>query len=428
MKKVLLILILGFLCSQSGCTIGKKPPLDITLENLSNIQTNTPIIINSADLSTNTPQIEPTKETEVNKCFPMVDFWIEQSHYDKLPGMLILQSGSLPFTFTAKQSDILNLPEHSSNYSISPNIEKFSYIIRETESPTGKWLVVMDIFGGKDKIALPERLDAEWAYSYWLDNERLAFNIYINAVGGTVFPVATFNPSTGEMNELPINFPNLEPSNQGVRKLFLESDMVFDPSLRYVAYLETLENGNKNFVLWDRELEAVVASVPTKWNFLNKPIWNSGGDKVYFPVTDFDKKTQQEYSELFQIETNGTITKLTYFEGLAKKPLIAVASLSPDGRKIAYWWQYHQGYDFSSYALSVLDLDTLDIVNLCINPTSKEPTDPIWSPDSNYLAIWNITKSPGPNDSELLIINLEEEWQGILFTNTRILGWLKAPE
>lgn len=428
MKKGFLILIIGILCIQSGCTLSEKKITTTPQEDPAFQITETPFLNSTEEDATNAPQTERTLESETEKCFPLKDLWAEQRPYDKLPGMLILQTGSLPFTFTTTQSKMFNLPEHSSNYSVSPDREKFFYFIRDLESPTGKWLVVMDIFGGKDKIALPERLDAEWAYSYWLDNERLAFNIYINAVGGTVFPVATFNPSTGEMNELPINFPNLEPSNQGVRKLFLESDMVFDPSLRYVAYLETLENGNKNFVLWDRELEAVVASVPTKWNFLNKPIWNSGGDKVYFPVTDFDKKTQQEYSELFQIETNGTITKLTYFEGLAKKPLIAVASLSPDGRKIAYWWQYHQGYDFSSYALSVLDLDTLDIVNLCINPTSKEPTDPIWSPDSNYLAIWNITKSPGPNDSELLIINLEEEWQGILFTNTRILGWLKAPE
>jgi Tol biopolymer transport system component len=101
--------------------------------------------------------------------------------------------------------------------------------------------------------------------------------------------------------------------------------------------------------------------------------------------------------------------------------VIGQASLSPDGNFIAFW----MGRDYQILPkLGVLDLRTLQVTNYCIPGSRNGSWAPIWSPDSNYLAVMSdVTLA----ESYAVIVSVEGEWAAKVGEGYLPEGWMVSP-
>ena len=344
------------------------------------------------------------------------------------PGILVLSP--------AGELSLLNFREHTKR-SIAGDFWTVG------ASPNGKWLsyviftpidngadVTMDLIvestDGEKQAQLS--FDPNWFTGIdipWLDNERMWFPV-LNKKDVNP-PTLVLNPFTGEQQILLADYPNFNPyyyGPVGTPPLFFDdSNVAYDPSLRYVAYPQNADDG-LYVALWDRETERTVAKVFSGGLYELRPLWLPDGSA--FVVAAFpDKDTPLR--EWFLMGGDGEIRQLTHLGKLySKYGFGQTASLSPDGRYLVFG--LYVG-DFGPRDLVILDLHTLEMVNTCL----KLSTIPFWSPDSQYLAVshWDADKM----QSSVIVLDVEEGWAATVFTDdneamhtTLPRGWLVSGE
>jgi Tol biopolymer transport system component len=130
--------------------------------------------------------------------------------------------------------------------------------------------------------------------------------------------------------------------------------------------------------------------------------------------------------EWFSIDRTGEINQLTHFEDYFTEADIEMASISPNGRYLAFWLSVNPS-TYPGYNLAVLDLETRQVVNYCIpgSPT-KYSVEPVWSPDSRYIALVDYYDKK-TSDSHVILVDPAEEWAARVAENLAPLGWMIAP-
>jgi WD40 repeat protein len=124
------------------------------------------------------------------------------------------------------------------------------------------------------------------------------------------------------------------------------------------------------------------------------------------------------------VSRDGKIRQLTYFEKMYSKYRFGTnSSLSPNGRYLAFGLHIGDPASNEPKELIILDLQTLESINTCI-PIFDYGADPIWSPDSQYLAM-SASKS-------VIVLSVEQGWAVKAFTeeekNWELGGWLDSGE
>jgi len=104
---------------------------------------------------------------------------------------------------------------------------------------------------------------------------------------------------------------------------------------------------------------------------------------------------------------------------------IGGASLSPDGKKIAFWL-YLRPSPYVDQQLAVLDLERQQVTNYCIpGSLHLDAARPVWSLDSRYLAVQNQYEL---NKGRIILVDTQQEWAVEIAEIIPIgwpAGWLK---
>jgi hypothetical protein len=424
MKKLILISLILPIFLVDGCN-----PISSSEQSHINISTSLPVINSSETVFLEPTSLPPKVAPAGKECYFEKDFQEESDLLSNLPGKLILQQWGEDQESLPKKIALEYLPKDSIPGNVSPDGKHVSYVVDVSKNNTKGYLYVDDYQGKKIEKLLPSSLS--W-FSSWLNDQEIVFQNKPLTSEITILQQLTINPFSGETQQLPAKFPGLKPTLTTAAMNFYDKDMVFSPDKKYVAYMSTSNYPDVRFVLWDIKNNKVIAYLKAEENYGANPIWSSDSEKVFFPISHDPSMTYDLRTEKlgwYEIRTDGTITQLTDFSQMQKPPIIRTSSISPDGKKIAFWWQTYQEnnpeYNYSNDTLSILDLRTNTISNFCGDTIIGDPSIPVWSPDSRYITTssryYQRDGNPGVNTT---LIDTVNNWYGKLFEHAKVVGWM----
>lgn len=304
-------------------------------------------------------------------------------------------SGSLALVSSNYQSQGSYLLDLAEDRRTSLPNSGFEGINDAVPSPDGRWLayqvmnestkngllMLVDSSGEEAKqINLDELFPAENVILVdWLDNQRILL-VKVGKTGLLDNKTVILNPSTGEWSQDQSSYEDiysLYPQYFYLWGRNFRTLRIFHPTLKWVIY--------KSFdgvVLRDltrkeniKEFQDNVAP------HSSGPVWSPDGESF---IIDLDSPTGRN---LYLVSTTGEAKQITSFEGRPSGALMDF-TWSPDGQSIAFWLATQRGVN---YALTILDVNTLEMKSLCIQPFSYKQTDPsgyiYWSPDGESLVV-----------------------------------------
>ncbi|RPI89355.1 MAG: hypothetical protein EHM40_20955 [Chloroflexi bacterium] len=378
-----------------------------------------PVTLSPTLLPTKTPVptgIEPVK----SQCFEVLPALPSEV---ALPGILVLS-----------KPDGLSLLD----FSQQTRREIAGLINAVSVSPNGKWLsytfiaedvdekIVIESADGKIQTEIPTRQG--WLIFdkvLWLDNERLWFPVFPEIRKGEIAPTVIINPFTGEQKQLSSAYPGIKRYQFGFATApglhFQYSSVVYHPSLNLVIYPEEGESG-WYITLWDKQSGKVLARIPEGGLYGHLPMWFPDGSR-FVVVARWNWDRPREW---FEVSQDGGLRQLTHFEdSYADFDIGQYASLSPNGRYLAFGLSpTEDGGVTSLKELLILNMETLETINTCI--TLDYPA-PVWSSDSQYLAV--LTRRSTNKPSGIAVLDIRQGWAAKISEEpkTHPMGWLESP-
>jgi hypothetical protein len=358
---------------------------------------------------------EATAGTITNRCLEVAKGLPPAS---RAQGMIVLAEQH-PSVLDITTGNKLALTDGKWQLSTSPNGEWLASQFVDNQNEV--WLAVENAEGSHQT---PIPWNDDWfLLGGWLDNEH----IWISHLTEPL--VTVVNPFSGEQQMLVPDFPGIETiADAGEHYVLGASSVLYNPSLNLAVYPRLESDGYVYIVLWDRQAGRVLAKVKdTSKSFSYRAIWSLDQKEVYVTVADQwdSSKPEQLIYNFYSLAQDGQVKQLTNFGNSFTYNSIGSASLSPNGRKIAFWLDLDRSAQ-ENQQLATLDLDNLQVTNYCV-PGSyvNDAPAPIWSLDSRYLAVYN---SYEPNVERVILVDIKEGWAAEvaeIVPHGWPAGWLK---
>jgi Tol biopolymer transport system component len=353
---------------------------------------------------------------------------------EKLNGVLVLappsEASMESAYFYNLETGNKNPIQHKENerirhFSVSPNGQWLAYekdILDQTEHVTNSYLVVTDYSGSEQEIITLQA--SEWQYGwrgYWLDDQHL-----IIGQSQEPNPMGTsrvVNPSTGEEQTLQDwpKYPNISLSHAYDMRFSWNVAIIYDSSLRWVVYpAESSKdiNSKPSLVLWDRQVQKVVANILLIPYPLDRPKWSPNGSQFAFSKSIIDHRGPPNRYELFSVDQDGLLSQLTQLTNFYNNVFIDQFSWSPDGHKIGFWMIVD---GFNDKIFAILNLDTQQVTNYCVPGDSL-----IWSPNGQQVIVRSFIKDS--NQWQILLVNIEHNYAAVIMDDKLLpVGWMVSP-
>lgn len=207
--------------------------------------------------------------------------------------------------------------------------------------------------------------------------------------------------------------------------------IIYDPAFTRAIYPRYLSDDKETFTyaLWNLSSNGLITTLEDAfWTYslytdiFPRPFWSPDGSQFVFRGVKQVSDDLVEF-ELFRVGRDGQIeqlTDLTLISHIDDQNL----SWSPDGRYIAMflnpWGQ--SPYETAAH-LAVLDTVTLEIkdFNVLISEEGSHTRPPIWSPDGNYILIFDSA------NEQTLFVDLAQNIAIPLVEDMEPVGWMLAP-
>lgn len=302
---------------------------------------------------------------------------------------------------------------------VSPSANRLAYDIPSIE-PDKTQIVIISADGEEQqRIVWGEKTDIVLAG--WLDDERLLLNY--GADPESPWSTLVFNPFTLEREHIVPDYPDFCLCADAMsRVVFVTAPQALEPSLRYAVYPRwgrTDEKGGFFFSLWDRQEGRELAKIREGSDFYIDPLWNRIGK--FFLIAASTNVDYGHVMEWYRVETTGEVSRLTHFGDSYANAEISSASLSPDGRYLAFWLDVKSS-EGRNQQLAVMDLTTEITTDYCIPGGDAWP--PIWSPDGHYLVV---ESNPEVNHYVEIMVDTVNGWAAQFGENMHPYGWMKSP-
>ena len=370
---------------------------------------------------TRTPALPPAYVLQ----YRPIDIGLHLPDNASLPGSLVLGNNQKTYLWDLTQQTTQDLRGSPSCLSTSPD---------------GRWLISCKLSerfqSGVELMvtSFDQQQTRRWAFGSswtwdfgvtWLDDNQLQFNVKQahSSTTGT-YDAGIVNVATGARQVIASDYPNLIQAAVGQpgTPQFIRRSVIYHPSLNWVVYPQTVSD-SYYVVLWDRRTKAVVARVADLDPFYNLPLWSPDGEHVAVPVLHQKGKQLDQYAyEWFSMTTGGQVEQLTHFEDYFTRVQVGLGSWSPDGRLLAFWLDAEPS-SCEGQTLAVLTMATRLVTDYCIlgsDTLAALAVEPIWSPDSRYIAISSIQN----NGVNAIIVDPSQLWAARIGENAFAAGWL----
>ncbi len=438
MKQTLFIILILALGAISSCSKSRNSASTqaISSESISQLATES-TFQEATSISTQPPRvivvtIDPTFLPQNEKILKghfkqvCVNVNLEMSNFSSFKGSVVLYDRfkEIHYIQTLPPNNRIEL-SNAQPYSIkvSPNGKWIAYLQDTAPYQYNFRLIVRSADGKIQKTFDPETIGDVTGISGWLNDENIALELLSKQPLSTLIAV---NPFTGNQQKFPPDFPKIY--NGGTWEWDSSGLTVYSPDLYYVVYPVNYGDTPPRYILWDiqnnREITAIVTGDLTK-----RPQWADDGKSVAVTVdTSYNSFSANEF---YSASIGGTVIQISklgeLFPGTTTK--IRDWNWSPDSKYIAFWLDFYQGKSLSEERLMILDTQTGDIVDPCIQgdqiqiATNLFPytTAPIWSPDGSSLLIENRYEI---DKSRLILLELESNAAYQLAENVSPLGWV----
>lgn len=368
---------------------------------------------------TNTPTQTPIAVATIHSTltYQCLDIALSLPSNVKPHGKLVL-AAQHPYLLDLDTGTKKALDNNQGQFRVSPDGKWVASQYMDHDNKFWLWLETAD--GIKQK---PIVWKEDWIFlAGWLDNEH----VWISHLAQPL--VTVVNPFTGEQQDLILDFPGFETAAQAGEHFAMGAGPVlYDASLVYAIYPRLENDGYVYLVLWDRQANRVLAR--TKHlvkSFEYGPIWSLDQTQLYVPLIDkwTESKPNNFVYDFFSLGKDGQVQQLTNFGSIFNDIYIGSISLSPDGKKIAFW--FHLGA--TKEQLAVLDLDTKQVTDYCIPGSYQNGAgSPVWSLDSHYLVVHNQYE---PNAGRTILVDIRQGWAAQVAEikpNGWPAGWMISP-
>jgi hypothetical protein len=449
-KKIVLILLMIFL---DGCynvyqnsTSSPETNKTLTHININPYQTTTPVYTELPTILSITPNIitptsssVPAQDTLngqysiINRCLKFQDTFPKNWN---VSGIIPMNS-NVGNGGTSKDY-LLNLKDLSKNYDSGEKQNQYGYF--SSVSLDNKWVsykylqydekknlidstIVVSSPDKRKVIRIPT--DSAWIGTpSWIDAHHLILlgeDLSANEANAT--SLISIDPFTLAHKTLPTNFPDiyqLTPlpnwNNLGI--------IAYDPTLSRVVYLADNSDDGVHLVLWNTVKNRIikVIQIYTTGDVAQGPLWTSEGLK--YVLTLERTPLDQSYYDIFSMDKDGVITKLTQLSNMYEYTQINHYSWSKDGRYLAFWFVNENSNKYSE-ELAFVDTTTLVTTRLCLNGmyeiSGEKEIAPVWSPDGNLFII---NRRISNEESNVILINPHEGIGVQIDQNVDPGGWL----
>lgn len=307
---------------------------------------------------------------------------------------------------------------------ISPNY-KLAVLTIATTTPPWK-AAKIQIIDSSGSVQKEFPWKSEWGrVSYWLDSHRILIAKQSDLQLSIYNPTSIFllDINTGQDIEVQSAYPDL---NQVSIVNWGFINHRYSPNFSRVLYLTSREDpGYVNFfALLNLGNNEIIATLPIELGETWTPQWSPDGSQVL--VAGLVEKPTQKSSEwrgkeLFTIDTNGNISRLTHFtEYYSGTVTIQDYTWSPDGQNIAFWLQVDRA---EKPELVTLNINTGEIINHCITARPFHAAiKPIWSPSGKYLLLDVQESANAP--SQALLMDVTRNIVAQIGENISSIGWM----
>jgi hypothetical protein len=295
------------------------------------------------------------------------------------------------------------------NNLVSPNGQWIGYeksIYASDHHVESTWFIIENL--KREKVAqFREEKTSDYYVASWLDNERL-----VVSDEGVPYIINAFN---GEKVPMPEGYANVI------------KDMNFD----YYGDLKGVLNSNidrifytdndTSLVLYDLTNHKIIykLTLSMPYGALQTPLWTNDGGQILFANNINNNRNSP--MELFSLSRDGELIQLTYLNYYYKYSGMDYFSLSPDNKKLAFFFEEF-GKEDSHFA--ILDLETLQVTNYCdLAGRLGASRSPVWSPDSTKL-LFDRVESDG-HTVHTVLLDLVNNYAAIVAENLSPAVWVK---
>lgn len=221
---------------------------------------------------------------------------------------------------------------------------------------------------------------SHWAY--WLDDERLVFNIYLEN------PIVV-NMFTGKTEYVDIRYPDFYLDDRHTP--------LFSRDLNRMIAYQSIPEDPPSIVLWDLPSKSELwrIYIDTEVTFRKLTQISPNGEQIAVSGSP-DYFVDPIFLDLFLVNWDGDVMQLTTLRdaGLTTS-LIEQIQWSPNGRYIAFWL---------NESLAVYDTATQMVTDYCVRTSDSMSFHPYWSPNSQQI-VFN-GDVPPPGSGPIIIVDI----------------------
>ena len=384
-------------------------------------------------VSPTAPQTFPPEAKLRLKCLEVLPFLPD---WTEVNGIILLDSRSQNITGTllvnmktGETTQLAVTEGHLHSFVVSPDRKSmaFANVIFDKEGRIVREdLILADADGVRQKVILWEE---NWHTLLGITNDQRALISYdtsgISAEKQYPRALLVLNPFTGQRQTVNPNFPGY------IRQATIPfwdgwNGVLYDPTASYAIYPKSIpdELGEDfAFALWDVKKNRLVSTFEDIYSNLKMmsmaapmPVWSPDGSQFGLPGQFIEGKELR--FELFKVSKDGLVEQLTHLSNIAA-PRGLIFSWSPNSSKIAMYL-YSYSYMTDDHA-ALLDLNSGDVTDFCVEKHGNHSKAPIWSPDGTQILVYDQYTE---KQSRVILIDIVQNFAAVIAEDMEPVGWM----
>ena len=315
-----------------------------------------------------------------------------------------------------------SLSSYYRDFAISPDEKWIAYLESTFDAAgktSGRYLQVADVNGKKLDLPTWSFVNTQWLMG-WINDEQIAIKIPGKPAG----TIVALDPFSGKVDYLPP--PDSPMVDFGPD---FTDDVLYNSSLTQVVFVKGAEyGGDLNYALMDRSTGKTIWE--NEFHYI-APRWAPDGQSfAFFMSNPLVPSYFYPGDLLYQVTLDGRLFPLT----ITQTEFSDDWSWSPDSRFIAAML-YPKGHrtDVTDYSdlptLHLIDIIKHSSIDYCLGSEDTHwAPGPVWSPDSQYVAIPMIV-NPGEYNYywETILVDVKNNKAYHLRDNVVPVGWMAEP-